>query len=667
MTLGTLFKPNARFLNSERYRADIDGLRAIAVAVIILFHLQVFGISGGFVGVDVFFVISGYWITHIIRTDLERNRFSFAAFCERRVRRIVPSMLVAISLTIAAASFILSLEAMTRLGHSAASSLLFAANIYFFNTSNYFAAETASQPLVHLWSLGVEAQFYVLWPLMVLGMLKILPMARAWIIIAVLSAISLASSIYLASHYATAAYYLIPSRLFEFLLGAGIFWLPTLKADENGKSIADSCLLGGLVMIGLSVALYTSQTPFPSFYALLPTLGAALVIYGAPRSGLRLVVGNPVIAYLGRISYELYLFHWPIIVLYNAYTLRPPTMVDASLMLALTVLLSVATYHFISCPIRFGRGDKPAPKESFFIGITAAFVVLCAIAGSINLSHGWGWRLPADVRVFARSPEAFHQTQYGGLKYHENQWHKLGDPSATPSFILMGDSFAGQYAGAMHDFLVQHKKAALLFYVNGCLFLPTTTAHMFGKQTVECEGANARLMSQVNGNSLPIIQAQSWTSYKGGIIDGNGQVRRFSQSDNVDYYAYMIEVIEQMRVALAGRRYMIVGVSPGVQEQKAMADCFASPSIVAKRCAGAMTTKEELSFNGQEFNVAATNYAGVHPEVGFINPRAALCKNGLCYAAEGTTIYYSDRSHFTTAGALKVLNHYQNWILALRP
>ena len=674
MNVKNLFKPDARF-SRPGYRADIDGLRTVAIALVILYHLGIPLITGGYVGVDVFFVISGFLMTSIVVRGHEKGTFSFQHFYEHRLRRIVPSLFALLIVATIGSTLVLSMGDLVQFGNSMGASLLFAANIFFFTHSGYFDADISSKPLVHLWSLGVEGQFYLIWPIILLFALRRLRTLQVYILVGVLAVLSLACAVAFAQSpdTATAGFYLLPSRFIEFLFGAAIVWMPVYvsKADdeeseETAKTIADGSFIGGLAAIGLSAFVYNVQTPFPSFYALLPCLGAAAVIYGGRSSQLRLLLANPVMAYLGRISYELYLFHWVVIVFYHMMTPESVGPIHAAVMVILTFVLAMFTYHFISCPLRYGFQKDSAQRHHFLIGCTASFALLCVLVLSMSLSGGWAWRLSPAARMFVEDPEKFHATQYGGIAFHENTLHTLGDKSSPPQFLLIGDSFAGQYAGALDQFLTAHHKSAYLYYVNGCLFTPHATVHMQGKQTSECTDALGKFQALLQGNHLPVIQAQSWSSYKEGVLS-NGQPLSFTTANNNDYYQFIMSGVDQMHTALVGHKYLFVGIAPGIQEHKSIATCFAAPTIIHTHCAAGAAGKEEDRQNGQEFNLAAASYAGLHPDVTFLNPRLAMCHDGMCYAITDTKIFYSDYSHFTTDGALEVLNHYQDILLGLHP
>ena len=296
-----------------RYRPDIDGLRALAVMPVILFHAG-FGCPGGFVGVDVFFVISGYLITQIIDRDLSAHRFSVLLFYQRRIKRIFPALFGMLTTVLAVGYIVLPPRELQSLGETLIAASGFASNILFFRWAGYFAPSSESTPLLHTWTLSLEEQFYLCWPLLLL-LLNRAPTVR-WKIpttALLLVATLLLSSIWV-HRFPNGAFYLLPSRAWELALGAMLSFPSVANlAKRLPRPSASLISLAGIGMLGLAVARYGSATPFPGITALLPCLGAALII--AAGEGGRSFGGSllslPPLVWIGKISYSLYLWHWP--------------------------------------------------------------------------------------------------------------------------------------------------------------------------------------------------------------------------------------------------------------------------------------------------------------------------------------------------------------------
>ncbi len=660
----------ARFgrTDTTRHLADIDGLRALAVLSVILFHLDMPYITGGYVGVDLFFVISGFLITGILQREMEAGHFSFANFWERRVRRIVPSLLAMLVFALVGSALLLSMPDMKSFGESMGTAVLMAGNIYFFAHNGYFESDADTKPLLHLWSLGVEAQFYLIWPFILLVMLRTLPRNMMYIAAAILGLISVAIAVALQGQNTDAAFYLVPSRLVEFLLGAALVWIPDTRAAETlKKPLPEVIFAAGLALIFICLFTYTKHTPFPSYYALVPCLGAAAILYSARAAKAGVIFSNPLMSYLGRISYELYLFHWTLIVFFKYIAFEALGALDKCIILAITLLLSMFTYHCIGLPLRRASSDTLEHRHNYIIALLVACIALLGVSASIKASGGWPWRIPASARLFASDPGKFHETQFGGYGFKENTLITLGDATTPPQFFMFGDSFASQYAGALNEFLLAHHTSAYLYFLNGCLITPSVTAHLGGQINPVCNDTYARVQQVLANNNLPVVQAQSWSSYKDQLADRAGNSINFVKENNDGYYAFMIQLIDQMHTALGPRRYVFLGISPGISEQKTIARCFQVPTYIPNKCSSTVGAPEATRLNGQEFNLAAQKYADAHPEIAFLNPRSALCHDGMCYAISATKIFYSDYAHFTKDGAREVIDHNGDLLLSLHP
>lgn len=297
------------------HRIDIDCLRGIAVLVVCLFHFWPNGLTGGYIGVDIFFVISGYLITNIISKKMKEKRFSFSDFYIRRVRRLFPSLLTVLILTLGVAYFVILFTDFADLIKHSFFASIFSSNLLLWRDINYFNSTAELKPLLHLWSLGIEEQFYFVWPLLLLILLRF----RHYILISYLFLlVSVVLNIYVTRHSQNAAFYLPVTRYWEFLLG-GMVALHLNRFIPLFSVLARKILFGiGILMIMYSCWFFNKNTSFPGYAAILPSLGSAIVIlFGSGVSVYRLTGTQPVLIFLGKISYCLYLVHWPLICLNN--------------------------------------------------------------------------------------------------------------------------------------------------------------------------------------------------------------------------------------------------------------------------------------------------------------------------------------------------------------
>ncbi len=360
------------------HRPDIDGLRAVAVLPVILFHFGFSAFPGGFVGVDVFFVISGYLITRLLVHDIDSGIFSFARFYERRARRLFPAMFVVVIATVILSPLLLSTTANQEAMASAIAALTSLSNVFFFSVSGYFESGSLTKPLLHTWSLSVEEQFYMFWPLLVLLLMRLGGPRALFYAVGFLGLASLIAAQAMLTKNASAAFFLMPFRVVEFAIGAAVLCFDMASPAAHARKLAkDMALVLGLGSIGYSVFAFSETTPFPGNMALIPAIGAALAIWGGSSPRLGRVLTNGVMRGVGLISYSAYLVHWPIAVYFDAYAFRAPGLVEQTAMLAATLLLSALMYRYVEQPFR-----RPNPQTRWTapaFGLGCALLALAAV------------------------------------------------------------------------------------------------------------------------------------------------------------------------------------------------------------------------------------------------------------------------------------------------
>ncbi|WP_290485045.1 acyltransferase family protein [Hyphomonas sp. UBA3195] len=384
----------------QTYRPDIDGLRTIAVLSVILFHVGYSQFGGGFVGVDIFFTISGYLITKIIVEEkCETGKFDFFRFYMRRARRLLPTLLLVVAATLLVGFFMFPKDLTQDLGGSAVYSLLSISNIYFWLNSGYFDAGANLRPLLHTWSLAVEEQFYLVWPALLVGTLSLAASGRKALLIVLLfvgCGSFLAGELLLngwgptyiqqlAIDAETTTFFLAPFRMYEFILGGLVLWLP--KLGPKRSLLSDLIALTGIGLMAYGIFFVTEESKFPSYNALVPCLGTALVIWAQNGRFIPVALGIGPMAYLGRISYTLYLIHWPATVYYGFWRAGPLENADRIAVLAVTFVLSATVYHLLEKPLR-----RPTPKRQQLnrsaFGLVCCFVGLILMLPSASLYRG---------------------------------------------------------------------------------------------------------------------------------------------------------------------------------------------------------------------------------------------------------------------------------------
>jgi peptidoglycan/LPS O-acetylase OafA/YrhL len=386
------------------YRREIDGLRALAVLPVILFHAGFETFSGGFVGVDVFFVISGYLITTIILTELEQSKFSIIDFYERRTRRILPALFLVMLVCIPLAWFWLLPSYMKEFSQSLVAVPIFISNILFWRETGYFETAAELKPLLHTWSLAVEEQFYVLFPLFLMLFWKL---GKRWILIALglVFIISLFLAQWLAYAKPSASFYLLPTRGWELIIGALVaFYLSQANRKEFGRGISEVGGWLGVTLIFFAVFFFSKATPFPSFYTLIPTLGTVLIIlFATKQNTVGQFVGNKAFIGIGLISYSAYLWHQPLFAFarHNGYS-NSDTLVFLFLSV-FSILLAYISWKFVETPFR---------NKSL---VSRKLIFCFAILGSLFfiLIGGYGIKKNGDIRQLSNEEKSF-------LSYFEN-------------------------------------------------------------------------------------------------------------------------------------------------------------------------------------------------------------------------------------------------------
>jgi peptidoglycan/LPS O-acetylase OafA/YrhL len=378
-------------MNHSQYRPDIDGLRAIAVGVVMAYHAFPSVVSGGFVGVDVFFVISGYLISGIILDGLNGGRFSFATFYARRVRRIFPALALVLGAVLVAGWYLLYADDYARLGRQAAAGAAFVSNFALWKESSYFDVAADLKPLLHLWSLGIEEQFYLIWPVM-------LVLASRWRygpvgVTLIIGSVSFLLAIWTVRIDRTPAFFAPWTRFWELLAGAllaGIHRQSELDAwvqRQLTPGLRHAGAILGIIMIVAGVAWIDSTRVFPGLWVLLPVGGTALLIASGPDAVInRIVLSTPVLVWVGLISYPLYLWHWPLLSFAHLVEGHTPSPALRLVLLAISVVLAAATYYMIERPVRSGvkrRATVPALAIVMSL-VGAAGLVLFSNDGAID-------------------------------------------------------------------------------------------------------------------------------------------------------------------------------------------------------------------------------------------------------------------------------------------
>lgn len=378
----------------------MDGLRGLAVLLVLFFHVGFTGFSGGFIGVDIFFVISGFLITQQIRDDVQDGTFSYVRFYERRARRILPALFFTFLVSLIAAYYLLAPNHMTLFGGSLFHALSAISNIFFWVEDDYFSPGAEFKPLLHTWSLSVEEQFYLIWPAMMLLILTRTGKNFPPYYILFVGIVSLIIGEMKLKEDAAAVFYLTQYRVMEFALGAALVWFA--PHQPRNRLFLEPVALMGLVLIFYSAVFFTRGTAFPGFNSMIPCLGAALLIYGGKAGFSGRLLNNPLMVRVGVISYSLYLIHWPVYVYYSYQKQQHLSNVDIFAVIVVSLVAAFFMHRYIETPFRKSTpqagphveySDRKFLSASAF-GLTFAmlFFLLSIPAANIWKTNGWKWR-----------------------------------------------------------------------------------------------------------------------------------------------------------------------------------------------------------------------------------------------------------------------------------
>lgn len=428
----------------KNYRPDIDGLRGIAVLGVVIFHSGI-GISGGYAGVDVFFVISGFLITGILLKDLERGSFSMRRFWERRARRILPALTVTVIATLIAGWFLLFPQSYLQMGRSVVALSLFSSNVNFWLEDGYFGEASESKPLLHTWSLSVEEQFYLVAPILFWILFKIGRKRTLGPIVSLGFLASLGLSVWAGEQiqYFSANFFLLPTRAWELLAGSLLALAPVI-----GKQLVrEASALAGLGLIVFSFWWYTPETPFPGYAAMAPVFGAALLIWSGNGNQanrplvLRLLSMRPLV-FVGLVSYSFYLIHWPFFAFHYSLFGKPPGLGLASTIIIISFCLSVLSWRYVENPFR-GKSLLATPR-GVLLTSSAAIGALILSGLVIVQGHGFEDRFSPDVLKIVSGGGAERKLPEKNMRIADipDGLIRFGTRGAPTRVFLWGDSHA---------------------------------------------------------------------------------------------------------------------------------------------------------------------------------------------------------------------------------
>lgn len=623
---------NSHLLDEKStFRSEINGLRAWAVTSVILYHFGVPGFDGGFVGVDVFFVISGFLMTGIITRSLERGDFSLGSFYFARATRIVPALLVLCAALLAAGWWFLPPPEYLMLGTHSAFSLAFLSNIKFWLESGYFDAASHEKWLLHTWSLAVEWQFYLLLPLVLMLVWKLRP-KRSTLIAATLTGllVSLSLSIALTQSHPSAAFYLLPTRAWEMLAGGLVYFLGARFPQDN--PILERT---GLALIITSVLLFDPTSVWPGWHALLPVVGTMLMLH-ARRSD-SIWTGNRIAQWLGSCSYSLYLWHWPVVAGLAYFDIKQESWAVATGLL-MTLMLGQASYSRIELPARRHLG-----RLRLGIAVTiivAGTLLLATFSGSVRVMAGYAGRLPSTVEIAAREANNHNTSRASCHSMSGTDSPSCVFGGQNVRVIVLGDSHAISLVSAVVDAMPNRDLGALSLSYSSC---PTARGFQpsFNGPDKQCPEFNEWAWLKINEfrSEVPLIIV----NYTGLYFTKN--IHRPDSYGNQLSNFSLLMITTACEYAKTRAVYMTRPI-PAMKVNV--------PRSLSHRLALGLKGDIAISYsdymNSNQAAWAAQNEAAERCGIKILDPTKYICRDGKCYGSGGGRPYYYDDNHMSEHG-----------------
>lgn len=656
-------------MNKPGYLDHVDSLRAIAVLLVILFHLDISFFPGGFIGVDVFFVISGFLITRILSHEFsETSSIDFRMFYARRVRRIVPTLFLTIFLTFVLTFLAFSPSDFMNATRSMWMSSIALSNFHFLSESGYFDISSNFKPLLHTWSLGVEEQFYLLYPVTLFILLRVFSKSKTTLltILGVLLLSSLLLTTYMWKSDASSAsmlFYMLPFRTFEFLIGAVIVFIRPPKVQSQ-YALLTANVLGLLLIIGSSM-FFSSNMVGISTFLVVPCLGAALLLFYPPSQHLSFIFKNRFLIYIGKISYTLYLIHWLVIVMYRYLFDGNFSPTEQIGMFVLMFLLSSVIYKYYETPLRSTK-EKLSIKSNWALAI----ILIVAIGGVYMINrkvvseNGWVWRLNEENLALIEEigvPSDYHLNNWGSAGYSHGWVGKQPAEGTEPDMILLGDSHAGHYIYGLDSILVK-KDGKNIYHPEGAswLKLPDIIRTEYEAQINDNQ---KEIISLVNKypNSVVALSA-SWDYQMNRSVYNDGSASEYKKfgKDSVGWKVLAQKIEKLHAMSGSNRMFIVIGETPMMDSDELN---YVEKLLRPKYLANLAPATSVFPDNAQAFNKFFKAYFQSKEHVTFIDPAEIFCNDGTCVKQKNNEIYFSDPGHLSKAGSLKAVRQMEPELL----
>lgn len=659
----------------ERYRPDIDGLRAIAVISVVLYHVFPSYLPGGFVGVDIFFVISGFLISGIIYDDLSNGCFSLINFYVRRIRRIFPALILTLSATLAFGCFALFPNELQELSKHILGGASFISNLILWHESGYFDRASELKPLLHLWSLGVEEQFYIFWPLLLRLSWRRVPMM---VIVTLLFATSFFVNVAMVENNHNAAFYSPLSRLWELAAGAILaqlvrmpYWKRVTLHIDQCRWVRNVISAAGFGIIAAALGCIDQKDFFPGWWAMLPVMGAVLIIGagGSPYLN-RTLLSNPIPVWFGRISFPLYLWHWPLLAYARIVTSGLPLAEIRVAVVLTSIVLAALTTLLIESHLRFGPYGqrKAAWLAVVMLAVAISSVVTFLSAGKIEDSSRLSPQMATSLSEDVSAHNNENCTQSADFPYRElnNDFFCMqsGNESAT-TMAIVGDSHAyPMYFGFYNHTIVNRRERLLMVGAPGCP--PIRDIESFEKGSNDtCRILMGALLDRIERDSsirevVLVARGPLYISGHGyGDVDKHDRILRRGPrtSPETDREIFAVGIEETIRAMQSAGKSVILVLSPpelGFEPK----DCknrrplsFSGRNL--KNCG---IPYPDYLARSEPYRRAMSTLTRKIPGLKVIDPARFICDGEYCLAYSGDIFLYGDNNHLSPSGARLVVD-----------
>lgn len=611
--------------STEKYRPDIDGLRAIAVLAVVAYHAAPGRLPGGFIGVDVFFVISGFLITSILHNSLDKGKFSILEFYERRIRRIFPALFVVLFTCAVAGWFFLLPSEYQQLGKHIAAGTAFVSNFALWNESGYFDISAMFKPLLHLWSLGIEEQFYIFWPLILWFAYK-----KKWSLPLTISLLAIASfilNIYLSDTDKSSAFYSPFPRFWELLVGALLACTIAAHKKFDSPALGNAQSILGLILLAAGFFLITEKGAFPGWWVLMPVMGSALMISAGPQALFnRWILSNRLMVWVGLISYPLYLWHWPLLSFPRLMEGQEIPQINRAIAVAIAFLLAWLTYQFIEKPVR------QAPHSRLLVYVLLCLLAAIGIFGAVAyMTHGFKDRtgnLPKQVNSGDIGQDIY--LNYIRDKYHVCQHLSVSDRHSTDIPCYQTKLNAKQSIALIGDSHAEHLLIGLSAALPNENIVYSFTHDLPTSGNRELEPAFKNILKS---GSIKIVIINAYWVNK---LDDP----RFSNWRR-DLRSTVKELTDAGKVVYIVDDVPLFSFSPSRCK-------FSGRLGIENKCSE--TDKQSILNFGPEFeNISANN-----PNAHVLRTYDMFCQNKRCSMADAGELYFRDEHHLNVQGSKKV-------------